>query len=205
MAKSLWPVRTITDEHLDEGEYYCLSQRLASQDFTAPIIEHYDERRFHFFGFYDPTRKTSVQASPAFIEKAMGFLLDVARSLPGTKEPDSPGEVYPRCEIRKWVNSHLRRERSSLLAAQRKVRDKYRCKVCDMSFAESYGESIGAAFAEAHHIVPLGTLPNTTQTSIEDLITVCSNCHRMLHRMDGKQDDDKRLRAAYLKHRKARA
>ncbi len=204
VLNTLGPVRTITDADLNEGKYYCLHQKLSRREFNVPIIEHYDERRYHFFGFYDPTLETSAGISPQFIERAMGFLLDVARSQPRAKGSDNQGEVYSRYENRKLVTAHLRRERNGFLAAQCKLRDNYRCNVCDMSFAESYGEVIGAAFAEAHHIRPLGKLSDKTKTSIEDLITVCANCHRMLHRMEGKPEDIKALRAIFLKQRKAR-
>ena len=37
-----------------------------------------------------------------------------------------------------------------------------------------------------------------------DLVTVCGNCHRMLHRMDGKPDDIAKLKAIIRKNRKGR-
>lgn len=55
------------------------------------------------------------------------------------------------------------------------------CQVCSFSFKEKYGE-LGEGFIEAHHIYPLSELTEETKTKIDDLIFVCSNCHRMLHR-----------------------
>jgi 5-methylcytosine-specific restriction enzyme A len=56
------------------------------------------------------------------------------------------------------------------------------CAVCEFDFEKVYGER-GKGFIEVHHTEPLGSLteekivdPNT------DLIPVCSNCHRMIHR-----------------------
>jgi hypothetical protein len=55
------------------------------------------------------------------------------------------------------------------------------CQVCGFSFVDNYG-LIGQGFIEAHHIFPISQLTEQTETKIEDLALVCSNCHRMLHR-----------------------
>jgi predicted HNH restriction endonuclease len=64
-----------------------------------------------------------------------------------------------------------------------------------------YGK-LGRTFAEAHHRVPLSQLKGKVLTELKDLVTVCSNCHRMLHRMDGKTNDLKKLRAIVSEHRR---
>ena len=109
--------------------------------------------------------------------------------------------VYPQAENRKQVTSHLQRERSRLLATERKIRDKYTCQVCGIRFEDIYGKELGAGYAEAHHLVPLGYLKGDITTNIEDLRTVCANCHRMLHRMSGKRKDIEKLRAIVKRHR----
>jgi hypothetical protein len=58
---------------------------------------------------------------------------------------------------------------------------KLSCQVCGFSFVDNYGE-IGKGFIEAHHLFPISQLEEATETKIEDLAFVCSNCHRMLHR-----------------------
>jgi predicted HNH restriction endonuclease len=59
-----------------------------------------------------------------------------------------------------------------------------RCRICHMSFAEVYGAR-GVDFIEAHHRVPLASLTAGTETHTDDLLPVCANCHRMLHRGAG--------------------
>jgi putative restriction endonuclease len=44
-----------------------------------------------------------------------------------------------------------------------------------------YGE-IGRDFIEAHHTKPVASLEENERVTVEDLLAVCSNCHRMLHR-----------------------
>ena len=56
------------------------------------------------------------------------------------------------------------------------------CKVCGFNFEEKYGE-IGHEFIEVHHKRPLYL--NATEIYIDlkkDLVPLCSNCHRMIHR-----------------------
>ena len=56
------------------------------------------------------------------------------------------------------------------------------CKVCGFNFEKRYG-ILGADFIEVHHKIPLSSLSEEIEINpVEDLIPVCSNCHRMLHR-----------------------
>lgn len=81
---------------------------------------------------------------------------------------------------------HKTIERNSTLVNNLKSRrlqvdPKLRCEICGFSFVEKYGD-IGEGFIEAHHKIPLSALEESTITREDDLILVCSNCHRMLHR-----------------------
>ncbi|MEO5325233.1 HNH endonuclease [Mesorhizobium sp. CC13] len=40
----------------------------------------------------------------------------------------------------------------------------------------------GEGFIEVHHLQPLHTLVDGGKTRLGDLVLVCSNCHRMIHR-----------------------
>ena len=56
------------------------------------------------------------------------------------------------------------------------------CKVCGFNFEEVYGER-GKDFIEVHHVKPLSTLEKEIVIDPEqDLVPVCANCHRMIHR-----------------------
>lgn len=61
-----------------------------------------------------------------------------------------------------------------------------KCLCCGFDFEKVYGER-GAGFIEIHHNKPLYSLEEEIVINPEiDLIPVCSNCHRMIHR---KKDD----------------
>jgi len=81
---------------------------------------------------------------------------------------------------------HKSKERNKVLF--RKAKELYfkkdnnlSCQICGFSFFDKYGE-IGKGFIEAHHTFPISELKEETNTEIEDLAMLCSNCHRMVHR-----------------------
>lgn len=56
------------------------------------------------------------------------------------------------------------------------------CKGCKMNFEDYYGDW-GKGFIEVHHIKPLSTLEKEVEINPKtDLVPLCSNCHRMVHR-----------------------
>jgi 5-methylcytosine-specific restriction endonuclease McrA len=197
-APSDWEIGKLTGDDYEEtrSEINVLKQKLRPDQFNRPIEERYPEDGHHFFGIYDVTA-AKAGADYGFIEEAVGFFTDVLRGVCDEHSRDE--SAFPRVEERKLVQAHLSRERSRFLAAQCKKRDGYQCQVCSMTFAAVYGEELGGGFAEAHHVRPLATLGNRVKTRLEDLITVCANCHRMLHRMDGVKGDVERLRAAMVR------
>lgn len=58
----------------------------------------------------------------------------------------------------------------------------YKCQVCGFDFEKAYGE-LGKGYIEVHHTKPLYSLAEEMIINPEtDLVCVCANCHRMLHR-----------------------
>jgi putative restriction endonuclease len=55
------------------------------------------------------------------------------------------------------------------------------CEVCHVDFNKVYVD-VGEGFIEAHHLTPVSELGGKVKTRLSDLVLVCSNCHRMLHR-----------------------
>jgi 5-methylcytosine-specific restriction protein A len=80
---------------------------------------------------------------------------------------------------------HLQRERRSGIRAKKVAHVLARglaleCQVCGFDFARTYGPR-GEGYIECHHIVPLHVAGART-TRLADLILICANCHRMIHR-----------------------
>lgn len=61
-----------------------------------------------------------------------------------------------------------------------------KCQACGFDFEEVYGE-LGRGFIEVHHVRPLHSLDGEVEVDPEtDLVCLCSNCHRMVHRKRGE-------------------
>jgi len=88
-------------------------------------------------------------------------------------------------EGRLLQRQHFVRERDKKLRAQKigdflKAHPRVHCEVCAFDFEATYGQR-GHQYAEVHHVVPLHA-SGETKTKLADLIVLCANCHRMIHR-----------------------
>ncbi|MFY9953934.1 HNH endonuclease [Bradyrhizobium sp.] len=80
---------------------------------------------------------------------------------------------------------HRSRERSRKLVENKKAsvvkaNGHLKCEACSFDFEVTYGER-GKSFIEAHHVKPVHTLAAGEKTKLEDLVLLCSNCHRIVH------------------------
>lgn len=180
-------------EQVGDKEVWLLEAPLKAGEYNRPIFEKYDFDKLYYFGKFDPASENDKKSLRLVVRRAVAFFEDVGRTQPESKTADRDQTVYPRWENRRVVRQHISRERDSALAEERKIQDGYCCQICKMTFSKVYGD-IGKEFAEAHHVVPLSRLKKEVQSSLADLITVCSNCHRMLHKLDGGMSDVPRLK-----------
>lgn len=102
------------------------------------------------------------------------------------EDDEDDAEFYP--EGKQKYAWHRKLERSPKFAKKvkdRRLRDTgdLSCDVCGFSFQKFYGP-IGAGFIEAHHTVPIATFRGQRITQLKEISLVCSNCHRMLHRIN---------------------
>lgn len=203
LPESLRPVKQLSGLDMrpatGSSRDYVLKRPLERELFNFPIYEEYQEsgQRGSFYGKFDSSLSEDNDAIAAIVVRALSFFEEVFASFSGTKAAADSGapdesEAYRAIE-RRVVEQHLARERSRELAERCKRRDNYRCQVCEMTFREVYGD-IGKTFAEAHHVIPLSKLSDTVESSLDHLITVCPNCHQMLHRLDGEAGDVPKLR-----------
>lgn len=100
--------------------------------------------------------------------------------------PDVDEIDMPVKEGRRILALHFRIERKPERVKEKKahvIREKGRlkCEACSFDFEEKYG-TLGKGFCEVHHKIPLSEIDGETETRLEDLAILCSNCHRMIHR-----------------------
>lgn len=100
-----------------------------------------------------------------------------------TPENSFEEEIFPEGKI--LYRLHRHRERNTKVVKEKKRQaiksNKLVCEICAFNFYKTYGE-IGKGYIECHHIVPISEYGDSTKTRMTDLILVCANCHRMLHR-----------------------
>lgn len=61
-----------------------------------------------------------------------------------------------------------------------------KCMACGFDFESAFGR-LGRGFIEVHHVTPLYSQNEEREINPEtDLVCICSNCHRMIHR---RKDD----------------
>ena len=99
------------------------------------------------------------------------------------QEPDDEENEFPEGKV--LYRLHKMRERNSkaIRAFKQKASAKgeLHCQVCGFDFTRTYGE-VGSGYIECHHTVPVSEYKNKKSTTIDELVLVCANCHRMLHR-----------------------
>lgn len=108
-----------------------------------------------------------------------GDLLEASETV-----PDIDLEVGAR-EGRLLERRHLARERDARLRAKKiekhlRTHGQLACELCGFDFRATYGPH-GDGYIECHHVIPLHA-SGERRTRLDDLILICSNCHRMIHR-----------------------
>jgi hypothetical protein len=99
----------------------------------------------------------------------------------------SPDEVQPEASLKEGavkqinINAYERNSQARQLCLEKYG---YKCSVCEMSFAETYGKAF-AGYIHVHHLVPLKDIGETYNIDpVKDLRPVCPNCHAVIHHGD---------------------
>lgn len=92
-------------------------------------------------------------------------------------------------EGRARLVAHRRRERAKGLskakkAQVRRLHGKLQCAKCGLDPVASYGIEYGEACIEVHHAATqVSQMLEGHKTTLDDLMCLCANCHRLVHRM----------------------
>lgn len=134
-------------------------------------------------------RNTSVSV----VEKQQIFWNLFTNKDPRIKDSNKVGEALAQLEQSEgslegaekfWIGRHKYYERDPKIIFLKKqtaeLSGNLKCEICKFDFSYHYGLH-GKGFIECHHTNPIAG-NGVRKTEIEDLVLVCSNCHRMLHR-----------------------
>lgn len=124
-----------------------------------------------------PISKTSFDFIVAMFQEARSISSEPALDAIEEREY-SEGRIY--------YKQHVVRERNPILiqeAKSRFIREHVRlyCEVCGFNFEEHYGDR-GKDFIEGHHTKYISELSPEEKTKPSDIVMMCANCHRMIHR-----------------------
>ena len=118
------------------------------------------------------------------LERYIEFLSDSNRHNTTIVKPHgrkvSDDELLEATEGMMKEVAFFRRQRNRAIRNQCAARDNYTCQVCGFSFEKTYGER-GKGYIEVHHLKPLFSYDDEHDIELHDLISLCSNCHSMIH------------------------
>lgn len=113
---------------------------------------------------------------------ARGLLTAMIEALPTTTQEEENDSFGGEAEGNRRFAFASRIERSSRNRIEAIRLHGYKCQVCGFDFAEVYGD-LGKNYIEVHHVNPLAEQGGEQIVNPEtDLVCLCANCHRMIHR-----------------------
>jgi len=95
-------------------------------------------------------------------------------------EEDDSAQEGRLLQRRHYVRERDKKLRQRKIAAFLRSHPRVFCEICEFDFEKAYGDR-GKDYIEVHHTVPLHA-SGETKTKLNDLILLCANCHRMIHR-----------------------
>lgn len=170
------------EEPLDLGEF---------SDIYADEILHEkntDEPKYYPFQRYgNDTRVATGTYLARCTENLYGLLqeaLEIEAAADDPAERESSHKEFAESRRKMRETSYF--ARNSRLVKAAKEHYGYQCKGCGFDFEAAYGE-LGEKYIECHHLVPLAEREDleageATETSLDEVTVLCSNCHRMVHR-----------------------
>jgi 5-methylcytosine-specific restriction protein A len=163
------------------------SLELDNQNFQ--LIEELDQTP-HMLRFEIEAMTPESSIEHGLLNEIEASLLEIAASIFITLLPKPSGQYTNPDEVigfpegatsQVLVNKYERdpRNRAAAIALHG-----YLCLACGFDFHENYGD-LGSDFIIVHHVVPVSQLSsNYVIDPLKDLITLCANCHTMIHRQD---------------------
>jgi len=106
--------------------------------------------------------------------------------LTGRLSYDDPESVADAHWVENYATyrTHIRIERNARIASEVKRIQGFSCLACGFNFQSVYGP-LGEGYIEAHHIVPVAEHKGHSKEVdlLKDFFVLCSNCHKMIHRL----------------------
>lgn len=105
-------------------------------------------------------------------------ILNKAEKFFSVDEEFNEGQIVTKLHKYRERNTAVVRKKKELFKQQH---GRLYCEICHFDFEQVY-KNFGADYIECHHLKPVSEYEQNEKTKLSDLILVCANCHRMLHR-----------------------
>ena len=126
--------------------------------------------------------KGNIQGPRSLKDNLLSFVLEkISPILNNTNKDEFELENIEYKEGKVQVKYGIKFERNHYLRQKAIEIHGTSCKVCGFNFEKMYG-NIGKNFIEIHHIKPMYTIRKISVNPETDLIPLCSNCQKMIHR-----------------------
>jgi predicted HNH restriction endonuclease len=123
-------------------------------------------------------------------EDYSNFSIDfIEAETPVALDSEDGRELYEGAK--RYIN-HFKRERNGEAVVRKKMSaGKYPvCEICQAASNSIYNDSVSEGFIECHHILPISKREGIYKILQEELLLVCANCHRIIHRHMAKNQKE---------------
>lgn len=169
-----------------KGNVCLIRGKFGGTDYYTDEIEVFDEQITamdiktiweDFKKFNSAAQKIPIKYLPAILE-----LFNLKKKTKGLILSENESFFLNRAEGKKIEYYVTRYERNPKYREQAIEIHGLVCQTCGFDFEKAYGR-LGEGYIEVHHKKPLFSLDSEiVPNPSTDMICVCSNCHRMLHR-----------------------
>lgn len=176
-----------------EGEAGHRTDRRLVDSINGPDHIHlfFRERHHRPFTYYgevhlEDFKLRSDQPSIFYFNTSKSLALATSAILTEETATGNADESFvPDVEGRRRIQTHVRYERSRRNRARAIEIHGTVCNACGFDFNEFYGRDLARDFIEVHHLESVTSSTRTVDPE-KDLIPLCANCHRMIHRSKGQ-------------------
>jgi 5-methylcytosine-specific restriction enzyme A len=139
---------------------------------------NYGFRYLGQFSYYSHTPSESPLGPTRFILYPFEISPDDDNGVPIVAEPT----YLPMIEGKEKTRIQTYYERSPKLRIQAIKIHGTKCVICGFDFGKKYGP-YGEGYIEIHHVIPHSSIKGEREIDPQkDLVPVCSNCHRIIHK-----------------------
>lgn len=148
--------------------------------FYRKSVDEFPEAGFRYEGRFQYERHSGSRPTHFVLNRLDSTFLAAQQDVEALQIEEATVLFFKEGKMRTILtNTHERNAR--LRAAAVKAHGTH-CHVCGFSFAEFYGPH-GNGFIEVHHLYPISQYEEEKEINpYKDMITLCANCHRMVHR-----------------------